>query len=361
MRRSIAALFALALIAGACAAPEMGTSPTTIPSCPPPPTLHAGETFNAPPGACYTLGARAVVVPANVTINGGTWYDPNTYSGKQHKNTPRQKGRPAFLVAAPGVTLENLSIYGHNKGGAYLGRLAFNAGISLVGSLDTTLIDVSVHATFGDCLELAPRRDPKTERITSPVRDLISTDLNIGGCGRQGISPISVHGATFTNTTIGATAYDSVDIEADQANGEGAKDLTFDGAHWSGIFSIKAGGSAIGPITVENLTMGTPTGGEALYVKNLNGKPDAGLINFNDDHITCGESAYVACLEIGGPAAVDLSNTTIHVGYKGFDGREPLFHAGRGVALGFENVTASGDYKPGTLDGTAAVFGAVHP
>jgi hypothetical protein len=166
----------------------------------------------------------------DVTFNGGNWIDPNTSPGKAYGGGVGN-GRPAFdIISGSNVTVENLRINGANKGGAYREDLAFNSGIWTDGTAGLTISNVKVAHVFGDCLTLAPLRSGMNMNgIVAPVRNLTVDQFTANACGRQGIALSSVNGAVLTNITIGATAFDAFDAEADQPGKEGAMNVTVNG------------------------------------------------------------------------------------------------------------------------------------
>jgi hypothetical protein len=325
---------------------------------PAPVTANAGMTV--PSGVCYTVPPGGIVMDAGATIDGGLWTDANRLPCPYARCAPgTNRGRPAFLIKAPGVTLENMQIAGANVGG-YDAKLAFNAGIETLGSAHTILTNVSIGHTYGDGLEVSPLRSGTgSNGVMAPTTNLVATNLSITAAGRQGITLASVNGAVFTNTTIGSTGFDKVDAEADQGGMEGAKNVVFNTASWNGLVSITAGGGATGPFTINGLTMPSAGSGDALKVNNTSAAPDAGAITIENSSIRCGQSVYVGCLELNG-ATVIMKNDAIDVGF-GYTGslRTPLYHADDRTILTFIDSTATGRVKPGTVDKTSRVINPI--
>jgi hypothetical protein len=355
-RQKIAATTAAA-IAVAGTAIGLTVSQVTSPSCAAPPTFVSGETFNAPPNACYTLTAQSINLTqlSNVTINGGTWNDPNKSPGPHPNAKPTERGRPAFYFGqGANDILENATINGVNNPGGYNAHLAFNAGILAVGTPDLTITNVTVNHVFGDCLELLPRRGLHGV-IEAAVNTLTVTKFTANVCGRQGISPVSLHNATFTNVSVKGTGFDSVDDEADQSAGEGAKSVTFNApCMFSKTIVEKSGGSASGPITFNGCSINTSATGEAILVTNLDGSIPAGPITLNNSIIQCGSSIYVACLNLNGANAV-LSGSTLSAARNG--SKEKLYTATHATSLTFSSTTTTGGFKAGTHDATSTVIG----
>ncbi len=283
-----------------------GTSPTG--------PISNGQTIT-------TTGVVTVTKPvilrdcSGVTFTGGTWDDPNTSSGKAYGGGVGW-GRPAFdIIGGTNITLENLSIVGVNKSG-YDQNLAFNGGIETEGTAGLTVSNVKVAHVFGDCLTLAPLRSGTgTNGIVAPVRGLTVDGFNGTGCGRQGITLASVDGAILTNVTIGATAFDPFDAEADQAGGEGARNVTVDQCSFSGLIAVTAGGGSTGPITFSHCSMNTTSSGDVVMVDNTSGTPDAGAITFSNDSLRCGASDYVSCFQLEGATDLNVRNSTVILGY----------------------------------------------
>jgi hypothetical protein len=279
----------------------------------------------------------------DVTFNGGTFNDPNTSPGKAYGGGVGN-GRPAFtIVSGSNIVLENLKISGVNSGGEYRSDLAFNSGIWTDGTNGLTVANVKVAHVFGDCLTLAPLRSDKgSSGIISPVRNLTVNDFRANACGRQGIALSSVNGAALTNVTIGATAFDAFDAEADQPGKEGAMNVTVDQCSFSGLIAIKAGGGFTGPITFSNCTMSGTTSGSVLSVYNSSGRPDAGPISFVNDALRCGASAYVSCFQLDGATNTNVQNSTVTIGY-----HQDLVHEAAYSLSGNSHITFADDVVKG--------------
>ena len=334
-------------------------------SCAPAPVTFTDNTVFAPPaGSCFNVPNNGIVLRnlSHVTINGdgSELLDANVLPCPFSKCAPGTKGRPAIrVVGGSDDLLENFKVAGANTGGEHL-KLAFNAGIELEGTTGTVISNVAVNHPEGDGLDLEPMRSGTgSNGIVQPVTDLTVTDFSTTAAGRNGISCTSVNGATFTDTTIGTTGQDSVDCESDQNSGEGAKNLTFNGAQWSGLFSINSGGRATGPITVNDLTMPAAGSGDALNVENRDGTPDAGPITIEHSAIRSGQSSDRSCLQLNGATVVMLDDT-INIGfaYKGAI-PTPVYHAVKKTTLTFSGTTVSGVYKRGTVDSTSKVVNPV--
>ena len=284
-----------------------------------------------------------------MTITGtSTWNDANTKSCPYTKCGPENiHGRPSIEITGSGVTLENMTVVGANPwtGHTYRPGLAAGAGIALSGSLDTTLINDHVHNTFGDCLSIGPNHFPQPGWTTT--RNLTVTGFHGYDCGLQGISPVAVNVAHFTDITLGATSQATWDFE-DDSLGEAAKNVTVDSCSTRGGVNI-ASTSEEGPITFTDCTMGHNV---ALGVHSANNSP-IGPITFEHDQLSCGNEAYLACVNVR-DGVVNLIDTTIATGGK----HEKLYTAIDGSSLEFGGVTVTGPHAAGTHDPSSAVTGA---
>ena len=332
------------------------------------PPTHCGRSPLGPISNGQTIVATGTVILSTpvildhcsgVTFNGGTWIDPNTSPGKAYGGG-LGNGRPAFdIISGSNITMENLRINGANKGGAYREDLAFNSGIWTQGTAGLTLSNVRVAHVFGDCLTLAPLRSGKgRDGIVAPVRDLKVDGFRGNACGRQGIALSSVNGAVLTNITIGATAFDAFDAEADQPGREGAMNVTVDHCSFSGLIAIKAGGGFTGPITFSNCTMSGAVG-SVLSVYNSSGRADAGPISFVNDSLRCGASVYVSCFQLNGATDTRVENSRVTIGYRRDLVHESAYSISGGTHITFADDVVKGFGKMGHSFGssTATVSG----
>lgn len=320
--------------------------------------LPANSDVVAPPGACLLVDEGVHLnVPNGLTISGGRWED-------QNKTPPRPcagscKLPPVFhAIGGAGLTLENMTIYGSDVRGTYNGTLYYQSGILIEGTASATVTGVTISHVYGDCLTLDPLRSGTgTNPIVAPVRNFVGSSITTSSCGRQGIAPISVDGATFTNVIIGSAAMDSWDFEADTA-GEGARNVTITGCSYSGLFNVTAGGASTGPITVQACSSPNPGSGDAVRVANITGLPPAGAITFSHDALRCGASSSVACLELSG-ANVVIEDSTIQAGFTGFALHPLLYRAQHSTTLSFLRTTLSGVYRAGSADATSKVVNPI--
>lgn len=361
------------------AATVAGTGTTSTTTAPKAGSAAAGARTRFAPGACgsspvgpisddqtiTTTGSVLLTKPVvlknctGVTFNGGVWNDPNTSPGTVPGGA-EGKGRPAFdIIGGSDITLENLSVVGVNRGG-YSSDLAFNAGIETQGTAGLTLSGVRVAHVFGDCLTLNPLRSGTgRNNIVAVVRNLTVTGFNGTACGRQGISPVSVNGATLTDITIGTTAFASFDAEADQPAKEGAKNVTVNHCSFSDLIAVTAGGEATGPITFSNCTMKGSGSGDVLMVDNTSGGPDAGPITLSNDSLHCGASAYVSCFQLQGATDVVVQDTAVTIGYPDDALYESAYNLTANSHVVFANdvMTGFGHMGASSAGSTATVTG----
>ena len=212
---------------------------------------------------------------------------------------------PSGSKGGSNVTLENLTIAGSSPGG-YVPAGAFGGGIRSDGVIGLQVTDVSVDNVWGDGLELAPLRTPNDigSTILNPSENVSVYGLKVNGAGRQGVSLVSVNGATLTDVRLRHIGIDIFDVEADQWN-EGAKNVTINGCQTGdvgGLFfangGLSSGGGYTGNITVENCTMNELTAGEAILVQApTQGLHPRGPFTFVNDTLRCGASVYVSCIQ----------------------------------------------------------------
>jgi hypothetical protein len=320
-------------------------------------SLPAGSRWTPAPTDCFLINhGEQIRFPADLTIDGGRFEDLNTTSPSQN-GAGTQAGHPAFEIeGGADVTLENMTIVGAHKGWSYRPSLAFQAGIQLDGTEGAAIDNVSVTKTFGDGLNLEPLRggsDYRSGGIVNPVENLSVDNLTIKQAGRQGITPASVNGATFTNVHISGVAFDAFDFEADQRT-EGAKNVTINGCTFSGI-NISMQGPATGPITVTNCTMPKTNRGDAIRIENTGGKPFSGPVVFTNDVLRCAASVYVSCIELGGASNVAVQNSTVTIGFHRDAIHEAAYTANHGSHVVFTDDVVNGFGHVGiTNDGSTA-------
>lgn len=227
--------------------PAFAASTLPTPNAPTP-TFTSNSTFTAPAGAVYEVPANGFHFNSlqNVTINGGTWVDPNTSPGDTHGHGAAL-GRAAFdILGGSGITLENMTIVGANRGG-YNPKLAFNTAINADGTSGLTVSGDDVSHVFGDCLTLGGWYQGVDPNVTvTPDMNVTVTDFNGQVCGLQGIALVDVNGVTATNVTIGHSGEESLNFESDTV-GIGAKNVTFTGCSLDKQVNIAAAGSRPGP------------------------------------------------------------------------------------------------------------------
>jgi hypothetical protein len=318
--------------------------------------LGPGTAVQVSPRSCYLVDEGIKLFAANgLTIDGGTWRDATV---------PISTRSPAgqavlWFVGGSRITVENLTIEGVNPGG-YHPTGAFQSGIRSDGVVGLVVDSVSVVATYGDGLELAPLRGAQDDSgtIIRPTENATVADLNVVGAGRTGVSFPSVTDAILTNVNLFDIGINDFDVEADQWN-EGATNVTINGCSADGAGAAffanggAGGGSFTSDITVENCTMQTMQGGFAVYAYEPHTvSSPKGPINFTDDQLICGHSKYVACVDItGGTVTISDSRLWVPPGYPG----EAAYSAAQNTTLAFDYDTVIGYGSLGKVDPTSTV------
>ena len=326
-------------------------------------SLPAGQTVLLAPGACYLVDTGIRLVDRQgLTIFGGTFRNESD-SVSPGENS---KGAAVFtFVGGSDIALEDMEIHGANPGG-YHPHLAFDGGIELEGTNTATIRSVTIDNTFGDGITLAPLRggaDHNSGQILAPSSQVSIRDVTVSGAGRQGITLASVSGADLSDVVVVDPGLDTFDLEADQAN-EGARDVSIDGCEASGGLLFFANGGAgsgrtTGDITVQDCTMTTREGGSAILVERKgHGKYDRGPFTFAADRLICGESIYVACVELSG-AQVTLSDVTLK--FPRGKTHEAVYHLAAGSTAVFDDDVVEGYGRRGKLFGgsSAHVSGGI--
>ena len=323
--------------------------------------LAAGSVWTPPASACYRIdkGVQLRFVAA-LTIDGGTFEDLNTTAPPQTGHGTNL-GRPAFdALGGAQITLENLRIVGAHTGWGYRAALAFQAGIDLQGTVGATITNVSISRTFGDGINLEPLRggsDYRSGHIANPVENLRVAHVTIKQAGRQGITPASVNGATFSDVSVTGVGFNAWDFESDQRD-EGAKNVLVDHCIFSGI-NITMAGAAVGPITFSNCTMPKTNLGDAVRIRNTSGKPFSGPIVFANDVFRCAASVYVSCFQLGAGSDVTVQDSTVTIGFHRDTIHEAAYSVGNGSHVTFADDVVHGFGHVGTTQagGTTTVSG----
>ena len=158
MKKRNIALAALVVVLGAVAltysaAPKKFS--ITAPCLPDPAakiaSLPSGGTFTGA-GNCYTTHGITITKP--VTINGGSFYDPDNSVPPQTTHGAVPLPPIIKILATHNVTVENVHLYGANYSGGFNAALVNNAGIEVLDSSNVTLTNIHTANTFGDGLEL---------------------------------------------------------------------------------------------------------------------------------------------------------------------------------------------------------------
>ncbi len=324
----------------------------------------AGTTVAVPPGACYLINEGIQLVGSqDLTISGGTWEDATT---PQPGAEPKLLRAEMWFVGGSNITLENMTITGTNPGG-YEQAGAFVAGIRSDGVVGLTVSNVSIDHTYGDGILLAPLRGDAdlSGTILNPTRDVTINNVDISGAGRQGITLASVNHALISSVHLDHIGIDVFDIEADQSN-EGAANVTINGCSTGsgagGLFFANGGAGAgfeTHDITVENCTMATQLGGDAVLIQTpAEATTSRGPFTFANDTLRCGASVYVACVQVlGGNVSVDQSSVVVPPGTV----HEPVYNAFEQSAVTFDGDYVTGYGNAGTTapNSTVTVAGGV--
>ena len=191
-------------------------------------SLPANTTVVAPAGACYLVDGGLILVGAQgLTIAGGTWEDETAPVPGASPNDME----PAFwFQGGSNMTLENLTITGSNPGG-YNPAGAFGGGIRSDGVIGLQVTNVTVRQRLGrrpGAGSPAGGQRHRRSNIINPSENVSVYGLNVNGAGRQGVTLVSVNGATSDRVTLRHIGLDFFDVEADQWN-EGAKNVTING------------------------------------------------------------------------------------------------------------------------------------
>jgi hypothetical protein len=324
-------------------------------------SLPANSRWAPPTGSCFLVDhGLELRFLSDLTIDGGTFEDLTAHAPPQAGHGTQRGHAAIAALGGTGLTLENLNILGVHNGFSYRPSMAFEGGIQLDGTADTTISNVGINHTFGDGIDLEPLRggdDYKSGSIVQPVEGLTVSGVTIHGVGRQGITAASVDGATISNVSISGVGFNSFDFESDE-QGEGAKNVLIDGCSFSGI-NISMDGPATGPITVQNCTMTKTDKGDAVLVSNTSGKPLSGPIVLTDDVLRCGASAYVSCFQLGGASDVTVEDSAVTIGFHGDTLHESAYTISDGSHVTFADDVVHGFGRVGTTRGgsTATVTG----
>ena len=152
--------------------------------------LPAGSVVYSPAGACYRIDEGInLLFPYKLTVDGGEFL----------MTTPGTPHRAGFdVIGGSQITFENLEIVGPNVNVQWVRTRAFQSGITLQGTKDSTIFHVRIQDVYGNSISLGPLRgsaDHMSGVILRPVENLTVDHVYIDGAGRQGISPVSVDGA----------------------------------------------------------------------------------------------------------------------------------------------------------------------
>ncbi len=323
-------------------------------------SLPAGATVTMHPGSCYLVNEGVKLKNAQgLTVSGGEFKIatvPQDVRGKSE----RDKGHAVFwLIGGSHLTFESMQIVGANQGG-YHQHLAFEAGIRSDGVDGLTVSNVTVTNVFGDGIELNVLRGAQDDsgKIIRPSENVTVTHVTVNGAGRTGVALAGASDVSMSAVHLSHIGINDFDLEADQGN-EGAKNVTINGctADGAGAAFFANGGAGDGQFTsninVENCTMSKMQGGYAIYVDAVKKSTSPkGPITFTNDHLICGHSAYVACVDVtGGNVTISHSSLIVPPGYD----KERMYSARGNSTIVFDDVVAKGYGKAGKADKTSTV------
>ena len=324
----------------------------------------AGTTVDVPPGACYLINEGIQLVGSqDLTISGGTWEDTTTpQPGAEAKVLDAEM----WLVGGSNITLENMTIAGTNPGGYEQARRVRRGHPFRRGRRSHRVQRVDrPHVRGRNRTRTAAGGWRSLGHDSQPSKDVTISNVDISGAGRQGITLASVNHALISSVHLDHIGIDAFDIEADQTN-EGAANVTINGCSTGsgngGLFFANGGAGAgyeTHDITVENCTMATQLGGDAVLIQTPAQSPTSrGPFTFAEDTLRCGASVYVACVQVqGGNVSVDQSSVVVPPGTV----HEPVYNAIEQSALNFDGDYVTGYGKAGTAgpNSTVSVAGGV--
>jgi Right handed beta helix region len=323
-------------------------------------SLPAGATVTIHPGSCYLVNEGVKLKnPQGLTVSGGE-FKITTVPQDVRGKSERDRGNAVFwLVGGTHVTFESMQIVGANQGG-YHPHLAFEAGIRSDGVDGLTVSNVTVTNVFGDGIELNVLRGAQDDsgRIIRPSENVTMTHVTVNGAGWTGVALAGASGVSMSDIHLSHIGINDFDLKADQWN-EGAKNVTINGcsADGAGGAFFSNGGAGDGQFTsninVENCTMSKMQGGDAIYEAAVKKSTSPkGPITFVNDHLICGHSAYVACVDVtGGNVTISQSSLIVPPGYD----KERMYSARRNSTIVFDDDTAEGYGKAGRADKTSTV------
>lgn len=221
-----------------------------------------GATVTFPAQGCYALENTILVADReNITIDG----NGSTFA----KHSPTDKARASNanwrIAGGNGVTIRNMVVRGSYEPpprGTPGQGLATDHGVSLWGSVRTSVRDVEVTNVDGECLTAdSDIRKGTDYRFNPPSRDITVERLRCTHAGRQGVAATAVDGFTLSNSTIDNAQQNGVDIEID-APGQLARnvrivDNTIGHTYFSAIAVPLGDSPEVGNIEIKRNRMAT--------------------------------------------------------------------------------------------------------
>ena len=312
--------------------------------------LPPGSTWAPPAGACYLIneGIRLRTVDG-LTIDGGMFRNTNPMNPTPFFWLAGTYPESMQRVPCMNVTLENMVIKGsHLNGSGYAENGAFVRSDGVIG---LTIANDKVSNVAGDAVNLEPNRDGGV--ILNPSENVTISNLVVDGTGRQGIAPVSVLGATFTNVHMANVGFNAYDFEADQGN-EGAEDVVVNGCDGRIGVNISSNAYFTGPITFENCTAAL-TQSIAVIVRSTSGSREHGPLVFDHDTWRCRAPTIRSCFWLGNAANLLVENSTVT-----FTSPGTVYRVGFASNVTFSNDTVTGYGSKGITspkDGHVTVSG----
>jgi len=294
--------------------------------------LPPDSTWTPPSGACYLINEGILLRTVNgLTIDGGRFENSNPMNPNPFFWLAGTYPESLERVPSQNVTLENMVIRGsHVNGSGYTANGAF---VRSDGVINLTIANDNVANVAGDAVNLEPNRDGGV--ILNPSQNVTVSNLAVDGTGRQGIAPVSVDGAVFTNVHLRNVGFNAYDFEADQGN-EGAENVVVNGCDGRIGVNISSNAYFTGPITFENCTAAL-TQSIAVTVRSTSGSREHGPLVFDHDSWRCRAPTIRSCFWLGNAANLLVENSTIS-----FTSPGTVYRVGFDSNATFANDTVSG-------------------
>ncbi|HXW33951.1 MAG TPA: right-handed parallel beta-helix repeat-containing protein [Acidimicrobiales bacterium] len=252
--------------------------------------------------------------PQNVTIIGGSFHDGETapYRGP-NGHILNQSGNAVFTVGAGnGVTFEGTTITGAHKRTWFDWKMAGGAAFYFEGTENLSVENVNVSNVFGDGLTFVPQLNSAAGVVSQPSGTV--DNFTLDNAGRIGLDIASANHLVIKNVYLQRCAYGPVIFESESPNMH-ARNVTIDGLSTGGPIYFDSGGSAEGPILIENWTMRNSGSNAAITMFDTGAYPFGGQVTFLHDVLHCGWSLDRACVSLIGPSPVTVEDSTFYPAY----------------------------------------------